>query len=376
MGAKYGFLIPDSYVREIPNKANMNISSIFWGFSLGAALFSAGTAAQHSLALWRRSKRPNAYVLMVWAVWVGGAVMGILVWLFQRQWMNPSFGFYFSVVLLRALQVQFLPQIILDRVSLLMDVPGQATKLKWLLFTILFALNISVFVVWMPAHLQVSQKWIHLNTIWDRCDKVIFTLVDAAVNGYFVYIVRARLSTYGLTKYLPLYHMNLGLICASLMFDIALIGLASLKSSLVYLSFHSICFLFKLQMEMQMAELVTKIVRVSNGHGSGNNSHRLSITTKSRSEGTGGKSKFSHTLSKGHNAGFRGGNTTQIEVGYHDSLELDLRDGAHSGAGGHGIIKTVQTTIDRVPAVDNDRDEVDSVSSSTRKLHYRNGYEQ
>ncbi|KAK7427283.1 hypothetical protein QQZ08_006219 [Neonectria magnoliae] len=369
MGAKYGFLIPDSYVREIPNKANTNISSIFWGFSLGAALFSAGTAAQHSLALWRRSKRPNAYILMVWGVWVGGTVMGIIVWLFQRQWMNPSFGFYFNVV-------QFLPQIILDRVSLLMDVPGQATRLKWLLFIVLLALNISVFVVWMPAHLQVSQKWIHLNTIWDRCEKVIFTLIDAAVNGYFIYIVRARLNTYGLNKYLPLYHMNLGLICASLMFDIALIGLASLKSSLVYLSFHPVCFLFKLQIEMQMAELVNKIVRASNGYGSGNNSHRLSITTKSRSEGTHGKSKFSHTLSKGHNGAFRGGNTTQIEVGDHDSLEHDLRDVAHSGAGGNGIMKTVQTTIDRVPAVDNDRDEVDSVSSSTRKLHYRNGYEQ
>ncbi|KPM40515.1 hypothetical protein AK830_g6032 [Neonectria ditissima] len=374
MGANYGFLIPDSYVREVPSKANMNISSIFWGFSLGAALFSAGTAAQHSLVLWRRYRRVSGYVLMLWAVWASGTTMGILVWLFQRQWMNPSFGFYFTIVLLWAIQVQFLLQIIIDRLSLLLDAPGHATKLKWLVFAVLFALNISVFVVWMPAHLQVSEKWIHLNKIWDRCEKVIFAIIDAAVNGYFLYIVRARLSTHGLTKYLPLYHMNLGLVFASLSFDIALIGLASLKSNLVYMSFHPICYLFKLQIEMQMAELVTKIVRASNNHG--NASHRLSTGGKSRNDDVSGKPKFSHSLSKGHSSTFRGGNTTQIEVGDRDSDLDDGGNGVHSRAGEHGILKTVQTTIDRVPAVDNDRDDVESRSSSTRNLHFRGGYEQ
>lgn len=128
---------------------------------------------------------------------------------------------------------------------------------------------------------------------------------------------------------------------------------------------------------MQMADLVTKIVRASNSHGKGHATHRFSTGGKPTSEGTSGQSKFSHSLSKGHNSTFQGGTRTQIEVGDRDSdLELDVGDRVHPGAGEHGIMKTVQTTIDRVPAVDNDRDDAESRSSSTRKLHFRSGYEQ
>lgn len=156
-----------------------------------------------------------------------------------------------SIALFWALQVQFLLQIILNRLGLLMVVPGQATKLKWLVFGIILAINISVFIIWMPARLQINDTWVHLNEIWDRCEKVIFALVDGALNGYFIYLVRSRLIENGLTKYTPLYRMNLVLIFVSLSLDVSahqcilsllyadiapqvvLVGLMSMKSSLV-----------------------------------------------------------------------------------------------------------------------------------------------
>lgn len=129
-----------------------------------------------------------------------------------------------------------------------MVVPGRAARLKWIVFAIILAVNISVFIIWMPARLQINDQWIWLNNIWDRCEKVIFALVDGALNAYFIYLVRSRLIENGLTKYIPLYRMNLFLIFMSLsldvsrvlslssmtdVFQVVLVGLMSLPSSLV-----------------------------------------------------------------------------------------------------------------------------------------------
>lgn len=91
MGHKYGFLIPDTYVLEIPNEADMNTSSIFWGLSLGIALFTAGKAGKQTLRSWKRSRRLTAYVFMIWAVWWSSLVLGILAWTFQRQYIPPRY---------------------------------------------------------------------------------------------------------------------------------------------------------------------------------------------------------------------------------------------------------------------------------------------
>jgi hypothetical protein len=119
-----------------------------------------------------------------------------------------------------ALQVQFLLQIIINRIGLLMVSKARATRLKWIVFVIILLVNISVFVIWMPARLQINDRWIRLNAIWDRCEKVIFAVVDGVLNGYFVYLVRSRLIENGLTKYIPLYRMNIGLIGLSLSLDV------------------------------------------------------------------------------------------------------------------------------------------------------------
>lgn len=86
---KYGYLIPDSYVREVPGEVDMNTASIFWGFSLGVAVFSAGKAGKQSWRSWKRARRPTAYVGMVWAVWFSSMVLGALAWGFQRQYIDP-----------------------------------------------------------------------------------------------------------------------------------------------------------------------------------------------------------------------------------------------------------------------------------------------
>lgn len=102
-----------------------------------------------------------------------------------------------------------------------MVVPGRAARLKWIVFAIILAVNISVFIIWMPARLQINDQWIWLNNVWDRCEKVVFALVDGGLNAYFIYLVRSRLIENGLTKYIPLYRMNLFLIFVSLSLDVS-----------------------------------------------------------------------------------------------------------------------------------------------------------
>ncbi|KAF5019532.1 hypothetical protein F66182_8474 [Fusarium sp. NRRL 66182] len=364
---QYGFLIPDRYVREIPNEVDMNTASIFWGFSLGVAVFSVAKGSTQTWRAWKRYGRITTYAVMIWAVWFSSMVLGALAWGFQRQYIDPSFGFYFAVAFFWAVQVQVLLQIILNRLGLLMVVPGRATRLKWIVFGIILAVNISVFIIWMPARLQINDEWIRLNEIWDRCEKVIFALVDGALNAYFIYLVRSRLIENGLTKYIPLYHMNLILIFLSLSLDVALVGLMSMPSSLVYLSFHPVCYLLKLQIEMKMAELIAKIVRSTGTRGSQDTYYRQT-GSDAKTNGSTVRSKASLTLSGAHGA-LQGNNTCHVEGGERDSsIELDVTDGVNPS----GIIKTVETTVDRTPArptFDGD-DGTHSRTSSIQKLRY------
>jgi hypothetical protein len=100
-------------------------------------------------------------------------------------------------------------------------VPGQATKLKWIVFLIILIINISVFIIWMPARLQINHRWIRANEIWDRCEKVIFAIVDGCLNGYFIYLTRTCLINNGLKKYKTLFHVNLILVTISMSLDVS-----------------------------------------------------------------------------------------------------------------------------------------------------------
>ncbi|KAH7192805.1 uncharacterized protein B0J16DRAFT_380692 [Fusarium flagelliforme] len=344
----YGYLIPDRYVREVPNEVDMNTASIFWGFSLCAAVFTFTKGTQQSWRAWKRCHRVTAYVGMIWVVWLSSMVLGCLAWGFQRQYIAPSFGFYFSVALFWALQVQFLLQIIINRIGLLMVSKARATRLKWLVFAIILAVNISVFIIWLPARLQINDRWIWLNGIWDRVEKVIFAVVDGALNGYFIYLVRSRLIENGLTKYVPLYRMNLALIFLSLSLDFALVGLMSLPSSLVYLSFHPVAYLLKLHIEMKMAELITKIVRSSGARGADDMYYHSSNLTNARATTATPKTK-EKPLGGIHGA-MRGRNSTLIRGGDLGELESSLESGRNGRDNLSGIVRTIETTVDSSPA--------------------------
>jgi len=78
-------------------------------------------------------------------------------------------------------------------------------KLKIGVAILITAINISVYCIWVPARLQVSAKYEYINNIWDRCEKVIYLLVDAALNWYFIRIVQKKLVDQGCKRFLELF---------------------------------------------------------------------------------------------------------------------------------------------------------------------------
>ena len=107
----------------------------------------------------------------------------------------------------------------------------KARMLKWGLFILIGAVNISVYIIWIPAHMpSATPSMVLLDNIWERVEKAFFLLIDFGLNLYFLYLIRFRLIADGLTKYWRLFHFNAGIVCVSLSMDALLLGMLSLPN--------------------------------------------------------------------------------------------------------------------------------------------------
>ena len=132
-----------------------------------------------------------------------------------------------------ALQVQILLQIIINRIAILLTDRSKASRIKYSVAFIITAINISVYCIWIPARLQISDRFEVINEIWDRCEKVIYLGIDAALNVYFIHSVQKRLVEAGLSKYDSLVKFNKYIIGLSLSMDVLIISMMSLKNTFV-----------------------------------------------------------------------------------------------------------------------------------------------
>jgi hypothetical protein len=103
--------------------------------------------------------------------------------------------------------------------------------LKYGVAFIIALVNISVYCIWIPARLNVSERYVYINSIWDRIEKGIFLIVDASLNVYFMYLVRRNLLSLGLDKYKPVFRFNVGIILVSVSMDILLVCMMSLPNT-------------------------------------------------------------------------------------------------------------------------------------------------
>ncbi|KAK9780855.1 hypothetical protein AB5N19_07330 [Seiridium cardinale] len=324
-----GLLVPPWYVSVSPNDINMNICSIIWGFSLCCAVFTGTKATSQSWAAHKKGKLLTAYPMMVWAEWISSVTISVLSWVFLKGITPPSFWIFFFILCFWVVQMHCILQIIINRVSLVMVNKVLARNLKLGVFLIVLLINISVFCIWLPARLQISKTYMRVNDIWDRTEKAIFAVVDAGLNCYFMWTVRTNLISAGLVKYQPLFRFNLMMVCISVALDIVLIGSMSIGTGVIYIQFHPLIYLIKLHIELNMAELIAKVVRASNPINTAPRSGSTSCLQPSVNR----NSHASAAIMPTHSSGYT---STQL------SKEIDIGEQAmkrYSGADYHMAIR-------------------------------------
>lgn len=161
-------------------------------------------------------------------------------------------------VFLWSIQIQLLLQIIINRIRVILLDRTKVRVMSISVAIIVLCINISVFCIWIPARLQISQRcvmfsskiyiwllfqlsysrnilmpaprYIHINNIWDRTEKVIYLILDACLNWYFIRTVKHNLVVNGLQKYSRLVRFNQRIIIISLLMDVMIIGAMSIPN--------------------------------------------------------------------------------------------------------------------------------------------------
>ncbi|KAL2803267.1 hypothetical protein BJX63DRAFT_437126 [Aspergillus granulosus] len=336
----------------------MDVSVFFFGLFLGFFIFTMEGVVRQTIQIWKRThKFVQAYL---WMIWIESAVNLIFAITTRMQLdgaIAPSVGYYFSAVLLWAIQTQLLSQIIANRIALIMVSRRKSLQLRWGLFIAIGIINIAVGIIWIPAHLESASDFQRdLNFIFENVEKSFFLVVDLALNLYFLYLVRYRLIADGLNKYWVLYKFNIGFVAISTTMDALLLGLLSLPDQYAYVQFSPVTYTVKLYLELKMAQLISKVVKrsmnrvddSSSQHNSSSNRAQLShsyrtstINKKSalRENYDGYEHEMSAHVSAGKYRHGRGEGRTRAGGGGGG----DVAGGQGQGV---GIVKTITTVVE------------------------------
>ncbi|THZ65374.1 hypothetical protein D6C85_08357 [Aureobasidium pullulans] len=290
-----GFLVSKNFEAKAPSASEMNVISIIFGFGLAVAMFTAATAGQQRLDARRRGKMFTTYTIMIWAEWISAMCIGLITYMWLSGAIKARLVFLSSVLCAHRLllffwtiSLQCILQIIINRISVLM-VRKNAVRLKIIVCLLTLVINISAFLVWLPALLQINETWMIINVHWDRAEKACFLVMDGGLNAYFIYLVRTKLIANGLQKYTRLFYFNISMSMLSLSLDCILIGSIFLPGPYVNVQFYTLTYLLKLYIEMNITILIAKIVKsttiISFGASkaapvSGTNDYQLNIMAR------------------------------------------------------------------------------------------------
>ncbi|KAM0426000.1 hypothetical protein ACHAPT_008629 [Fusarium lateritium] len=246
--------------------SDIKIASLAAGFTLGFGLLTVWEAIKQT----RRNRNPlrSAYIYMLWGEIVANLGIAIIGWVFLDGIISPTIPVLFFILLFWVFEVQLLMQIIVNRISIIAEHRSTIFQLKWGTACIITCINIAVFCIWIPSHTVPPANDLYIvriNEYWDRVSKVLILLVDAGLNWYFLRTVKKRLlQQHQLKKYEPLVGFNAKLMVISIAMDGMLIGLMSMRNQVVYIQFHPVAYMVKLNIEMSMASLITRLARGEN----------------------------------------------------------------------------------------------------------------
>ncbi|KAG9104121.1 hypothetical protein FRC06_005237 [Ceratobasidium sp. 370] len=234
------------------NDGDMKLATLAFGWTIGFGYF----VVWHAI---KQSKKLSAFTIMCWLEILVCTIFAIICWLYLCGIVKYSFWFYFTILTTWALQVQFLLQIIVNRICILLPTPQRRFWLKFIVAVWITSINISVYCIWVPAKLQISQRYHDINIWWDRTEKCLYLVTDAILNFMFIRAIKQRLLSVGLKKYDKLVKFNEKIIVVSLSMDVLIITMMSYRNDFVYMQFHPVAYMVKLEIEMCMSKLMVKV---------------------------------------------------------------------------------------------------------------------
>ncbi|KAM0754742.1 hypothetical protein T439DRAFT_309544 [Meredithblackwellia eburnea MCA 4105] len=253
----HAFATERPFVEYHTTTTDLVVASVAFGWTMGFEYF----VCIHAL---KQTKKLSVYTALVWTEIAACTVYALISWLHILGKIEHSLGLYFAIVLCWATQVQCLLQIIINRICLLWMSRKKQRQLKFGVAGLILLVNISVFCIWIPARLQINEKYISINNWWDRVEKCIYLIVDAILNWTYIRTVNQQLLSVGLERYRPLVRFNKRIIFLSISMDVLIIAMMSYPNTMVYNCFHSVAYMVKLNIELSMSSLVIKIVKASN----------------------------------------------------------------------------------------------------------------
>ncbi|KAK8095257.1 uncharacterized protein PG998_014481 [Apiospora kogelbergensis] len=251
---------------SVTSKTDYQVASLAAGFSLGFGILTVWEVWKQT----RRNKNPlrSTYIWMLWGEIVANLVLGVLAYLFLNDNIHAGVPIFFVILVCWVFEIQLLMQIIVNRIAVISETPKTVSYIRWGTVGIISSINIAVFIIFIPAHLEhpLTKAFVEANKYWDKISKFLICFIDVGLNWYFLRIVKQRLvKYYGLKKYAPLAAFNAKLMVLSVGMDILLIGLMFLPNQTVFIQFHPVVYIVKLNIEMAMANLIRKLAQ--SGHG-------------------------------------------------------------------------------------------------------------
>jgi len=156
-----GTLVPPWYATPAPRRQDIILSTFLWGFTMSLAFFTAAKATRQTFRSWKRRHRLNSYIIMVWLTWTTSIAVAIVRWFYIMERIKPSFWFFVMMLVMWTIEIQCLTQILANRISLILYNPDKARRIRLATALAIGIINISVFVTWIPARLQISETWLY-----------------------------------------------------------------------------------------------------------------------------------------------------------------------------------------------------------------------
>ncbi|OLL24037.1 hypothetical protein NEOLI_004573 [Neolecta irregularis DAH-3] len=235
------------------------LGTFIWGWTLGFAYFVTWyTVSQKVVNL-----KMNMYVFMLWGEFVAIISFSVASWLRLIGAISPLYVIRLGFLISWMIQLHFLMQIIINRICILLTQRNHRLCLKYGIAVLVGFITMSGLPYWLPENLKVAGNFIYVRSNRNRIEKISYSIIDAFLNFFFIYLVNFKLRAFGFRKYESLLRFNVRIVFISLIMDVILCGTMWLRVDLLYFQFIPVSNMVKLNIEMSLSDLIVALSKES-----------------------------------------------------------------------------------------------------------------